>query len=240
MTHQASARLRLLDSASRYGSIGWMHPYLDLLFFLACALLVMTGVFKILRPQPTAKVLGAIAITRTSVWLSRLLGSVEVIAGVVGLASPRGAGGTMVAALYLAFAIFLVFLVAFRPTLSSCGCTGRRDTPPSLLHAGLDLTAAGIAFVAATSHGPTLGGFVGSFGLYGMLSLVVAVMLGYGLYATIAYLPPALRAPVRLPVPQRQGGRARASLVDEIFRDARISPDDPSLWGGIRSEAAVP
>lgn len=217
-----------------------MHPYLDLLFFLACGLLVVTGVFKVLRPQPTAKVLGAIGITRSSVWLSRVLGSVEVIAGVLGLASPRGPGGTIVAALYLAFAIFLVFLVVFRPALSSCGCTGRRDTPPSLLHAGFDLAASGIAFVAATSHGPTLGGFVGSFRVYGVLSLVVAGMLGYGLYATIAYLPPALRAPVRPPVPERQGGRERAVLVDEIFRDALISSEDPSLWGGIRSEAAGP
>jgi hypothetical protein len=217
-----------------------MLAYLEVLFFLACGLLVLTGLFKMWRPQPTAKVLGAIGIARSSLMASRVVGGLEVLVGALGLASPRGPGGTAVAALYLVFAIFLVFLIAFRPSVSSCGCTGRHDTPPNLVHAGLDVAASGTAFVVATSSSRTLIGFLGAFGLEGWLSLVVALFLGYALYATIAFLPQALRAPVRMSVPERQGGTERARLVDEIFREASIPPDDPSLWGGIRNGATVP
>jgi hypothetical protein len=218
---------------------GTTLPYLEILFFLASGLLVLTGAFKLWKPQPTAKVLGAIGITRHSLETARMVGGTEIAVGSLGLAWPRGPGGTAVAALYLAFAGFLAFLIAFRPSVRSCGCTGRRDVPPNLLHAGLDVGAALIAFVVATSPARSLAAFLGSLQAEGVLALVVALFLGYALYGAVAYLPQALKVPRRAPVPKRHGGEERARLVDEIFSEARIPPDDPSLWGGIRNGATA-
>jgi hypothetical protein len=214
-------------------------PYLEVLFFLCSGLLVLTGVYKVFRPQPTATVLGAVGINRPASKVAITLGVVESAVGALGLASPRGPGGTAVASMYLAFACFLGFLVAFRPSVRSCGCTGRRDTPPNLLHAGLDLAATAIALGVATGDSRTPAEFVRAFGFEGVVALVVAALLGYALYGAVAYLPQALRASLRVSAPPQQGGAERNRRVDDIFRKAGIGPEDPSLWGGIRNGAAV-
>jgi hypothetical protein len=208
------------------------------LFYAAAVLLVLTGGFKVWRPEPTERVLAAVGVGRSSRAAARVLGAAEIVAGGVGLSSPHPVGGILVAATYGGFALFLVFLVAFRPSVRSCGCTGRQDTPPSLVHAGLDVGAASLGVMVASSSG-VLGpaGFWRTFGLEGMVGLVVAAFLAYALSAAVTFLPQALRAPRPLPVAERHSGTERSRLVDDIFRQARIDADDPSMWGGIRARS---
>jgi uncharacterized protein YjeT (DUF2065 family) len=66
-------------------SSGATLPYLEILFFLASGLLVLTGAFKLWKPQPTAKVLGAIGITRLSLKMARAVGGAEIAVGSLGL-----------------------------------------------------------------------------------------------------------------------------------------------------------
>ncbi len=70
----------------------------------------------------------------------------EAALGAVALAFPRPATGALVALSYLCF-FGVVGLVARRRggPLATCGCFGRPDTPPTVLHLVLDLVLAAAA-----------------------------------------------------------------------------------------------
>jgi len=57
----------------------------------------------------------------------------------------------VVAVSYAVFAaVVLVALRSSRP-ISSCGCLGKVDTPPSWVHVSIDIAAAGVAITAAAA-----------------------------------------------------------------------------------------
>src|SRR5438445_8585179 len=97
------------------------------------ALLALAGGLKVVQPASTAGALRALRLP-SALPLVRLLGAAEVVIGV-------GAGVTfwppllaLVAALYLAFAAFVVAALGAATPLQSCGCFGTTDTPPSAVH----------------------------------------------------------------------------------------------------------
>lgn len=110
-------------------------------YAIAAALLVVAGVAKALRPHDTAVAMRGVGIP-SSAWLVRVGGALEVGVGLVAL-SVRG---RVPAALVLAsFALFLTFVVVALVRglpIASCGCFGKADTPPDLLHASVNAGAA--------------------------------------------------------------------------------------------------
>jgi hypothetical protein len=106
---------------------------------IALGLLGASGIMKLIDPEPTT---GAMNVARlpSSNLLSRILGLAEIGIAVAGL-SMAGAANLAAAILYAAFTIFtLVALVSGMP-LQSCGCFGREDTPPTLIHVTLNVVA---------------------------------------------------------------------------------------------------
>jgi hypothetical protein len=126
------------------------------LYLIACALLVAAGLAKAARPDGTARALAALVPGR-GIELVRLRLAVragalaEAALGLVALALPRPVTAWLVAASYLCFAG--VVLVARRRggPLATCGCFGRPDTPPTLVHVVLDLVLAVAAAVLAAA-----------------------------------------------------------------------------------------
>lgn len=123
---------------------------------VVAALLALAGGLKVARPAPTSGALRAMGLPSARV-LVRALGLGEIIVGV-------GAGATfarpllaLLAAAYLAFAAFVMAALSAKKPLQSCGCFGQVDTPPSTVHVGLNLVAAGTAFAAALTGTPALG-----------------------------------------------------------------------------------
>jgi len=55
----------------------------------------------------------------------------------------------IVAALYVAFAIFVTWVLALGLPIASCGCFGRADAQPSPTHVALDAFAAMVAVLVA-------------------------------------------------------------------------------------------
>ena len=99
---------------------------------IALGLLGASGVSKLVDPIPTTGAMSDSGLPSSDL-LSRLLGVVEVVAAVTGLA----VGGVAVlagAVLYTAFAVFTFGALRNRIPLASCGCFGRDDTPPTVLH----------------------------------------------------------------------------------------------------------
>ena len=108
-----------------------------------------------MRPAPTAGALRAMRLP-AALPLVRGLGLGEVVLGVsagITFAPPLL---VLLGAAYLAFATFVTAALGANTPLQSCGCFGQDDTPPSAVHVGLNLAAAGTAFAAAISGTPSL------------------------------------------------------------------------------------
>ena len=135
-------------------------------YLVAAGLLVAAGVTKAVRPGDTARALGALlpggAGTRHPVLLRHAVRAgalAEAAIGLVALALPRPATAAVVALSYAAFAAVVALARRRGGSLATCGCFGRPDTPPTVVHLVLDLAlaaAAAAAAVGAPTHGSLL------------------------------------------------------------------------------------
>jgi hypothetical protein len=117
-------------------------------FVIASALIVLGGAFKAIDPADTAHALRALGLPHAAL-VVRAGGAAEVVIGVGALMVGGPVFAALVAFSYLAFAAFVVFALRSGSPISSCGCFGRVDTPPSLVHVVIDLLAAGVAATVA-------------------------------------------------------------------------------------------
>lgn len=115
-------------------------------FVIAATLLVLGGVLKARRPIDTANALRGVGIPAGPV-VVRFGAVVEGAIGVWALVTGDRASAVLVAVSYLAFTGFVALALVRRAPISSCGCFGKADTPPSWVHIGLNL----VAFTAAVS-----------------------------------------------------------------------------------------
>jgi hypothetical protein len=123
-------------------------------YLVACGLLCVAGVLKALRPHDTVRALGLLAprLPAGPVLVgARMVAAAEAVLGLAGLVSPGGLAGVLVGASYVVFAAVVVVARARGGVLATCGCFGSPDTPPTLLHAAVDLAlgASALAVVAA-------------------------------------------------------------------------------------------
>ena len=141
------------------------------IFFVACGLLVLAGAAKAIRPDDTARALvllfagnapwaPSIRRARLAVRLGALL---EATLGVAALLVPRPATATCVAASYALFACVVLYARRSGGGLSTCGCFGRPDTPPTNLHVVLNLAfvLAALAVAIRPPHASYLLEFLG-------------------------------------------------------------------------------
>ncbi len=108
-------------------------------------LLVIAGAQKLIDPWPAASALRQVKLP-VSRSMVRIGAAVEIALGSTLLVMGTSVLAVAVAAVYVAFTVFVV--VAMRAGVDgSCGCFGREDTPPSWLHVvanGLIAVAAGV------------------------------------------------------------------------------------------------
>ena len=157
----------------------------------AAVLLVLAGATKLSRPAPGwADLLGFRA--RTPV--VRLVGASEAATGVAALFL-GGAASWAVGLLYAVFAV--VVLRALLAGAGSCGCFGRLDAPPSLIHVVGNLVLAAVSFGAAGASSPPIPAVVQAMGdspaAGAALAAVVALLAGL-LLVSFTALPEALGA----------------------------------------------
>jgi uncharacterized membrane protein YphA (DoxX/SURF4 family) len=196
---------------------------------LSAGLLVAAGGSKIARPEPTARALSAAGLPGRSP-MARAVGIVEVAVGLSALTEPSVATESALAATYLVFAVFLAFLLLARPGTGSCGCAGGKDVPPSLLHVGLNVAAAGAATGAAFALPPGLGSLSVSLGWAVVPFAAGMVAAGLLVTALVTDMPAAVhsyRRPSGHAVERVPDRHARA---DTALVAAGIGPGHPSLW----------
>jgi hypothetical protein len=150
--------------------------------FAAFALLLaMAGVAKAVRPRSTSRALKAAGLPSATA-LVRLLGAGEAVLAVLGLTVAGPVPAALVSISYASFAGLVGYAKARGLAISSCGCFGKPDTPPTAAHVVVNLAAAALAAIAAIASGRSpLGQLAHSPGAgvpFAALVLVVAA-LGY-------------------------------------------------------------
>jgi hypothetical protein len=122
-------------------------------FAIAAVLLAVGGAAKAVRPRDTAQALTAVGLRFPRVLPARVAvrigGAIEVVIGVAALLVGGPVLCALVAASYVAFTGFVVVALRTGAPISSCGCFGKADTPPSIVHVVLDLLFAAVATAAA-------------------------------------------------------------------------------------------
>lgn len=144
------------------------------LLFAAAGLLVLAGVQKVADPKPLVRAFRSIGL-RLPAPVVQVVALAEVAVGVVALVTGHGLA---VAVSYAVFTVFVLVARARGGVLASCGCFGKQDTPPTLLHAAV--TA---GFAAASVQGAP-GGVPLDLAL-----LVTTCALGVTAYLALALLP---------------------------------------------------
>ena len=118
----------------------------------AAALLAAGGAAKLARPNTTANVLDKLGVPVATA-VVRVGAAAELVIAAFALAYGTRAIVLLVAASYAAFAAFVVVAKVRRLPISSCGCFGEVDAPPTFTHAAVNIVAAGCAFSVAMTGG---------------------------------------------------------------------------------------
>ncbi|MBM6401003.1 MauE/DoxX family redox-associated membrane protein [Phycicoccus sonneratiae] len=154
-------------------------------FLAAAALLVLAGAPKVVRPGDLRRALRSAGLPAPAAGV-RAFAAVEVAVGLAALLVPGRSTAVLVALLYAGFTAFVVRALGRGGVLSSCGCFGKADTPPTRVHALLTGLAALVGAVLAVAPptdpwqgvGPgTAAGVAGLAALVGFLAWQVMAVL---------------------------------------------------------------
>lgn len=167
-------------------------------FAVVSALLVASGYAKVGNPSPTAgalQVAGLPSSRRAVV----AVGTVEVAAGLAGLALGGRLGAIPVAAVYAGLTGFVVVALLRRWPIQSCGCLARIDTPPTWVHVAFNVAAVATALWRVLTDPPGIVTTTVDLGWWGV-AYVAAVVLGVVLAHHLVF---ALPTRMRRRAPQR-------------------------------------
>jgi hypothetical protein len=147
-------------------------------FWVICLVLVAAGATKLAEPAPLGAALATLGVpgagsSAGARVLVSVVGVIEMLLGIGGLAVGGAAFALGVAVAYATFAC--VVLVALRRALPSCGCFGSRSGPPSRVHAVVNLASAFVAVAAVLRPTPAVADAVEGRGLGGA-AVVLAVL----------------------------------------------------------------
>lgn len=154
-----------------------------LLFAVATSagLLVVTGVGKLWRPYDTARAIQQLGLPVPAA-VVRLLALAEVFIGLSVLVTMSPIFIAAQGLLYLAFTTWTVAALRSKVPISSCGCVGRADTPPSSGHVALNLIGIVVSGVALFLT-PTWSGIGPLEGSAAVLLVGVGVWLAWNVLA---------------------------------------------------------
>jgi hypothetical protein len=162
-------------------------------FAVAAALLALGGASKAWQPSDTARALGMLGLPASPL-LVRTGGAVELLIGVGALVYGQRAFAALVAVSYAGFAVFVGLALHRGAPISSCGCFGNADTPPSRVHIVVNVAA---ALVAAGVAADPVGGITDTLADQPFVGLPFLLLVGVGVYLTflaLTLLPRTLTA----------------------------------------------
>jgi hypothetical protein len=124
----------------------------------------------------------------------RALAAAEVAVGLWAIAAPSRIPALLVCSAYLAFTVFVAHALRRGGFLTSCGCFGKADTPPTRSHLAVTgaaaVAAAAVVAVPESATWPeSVPGAVGTAALAGLIAFLA--------WQVLAVLPSTTPAAVR-------------------------------------------
>ncbi|MGH9126108.1 MAG: MauE/DoxX family redox-associated membrane protein [Acidimicrobiales bacterium] len=153
-------------------------------YLAVCGLLAAAGAAKLARPDTTAKALVAAGF-RVRAWQVRAAALAELVIGLGAAATGSAVLALAVAVSYAAFGVFVVAALARGWPLSTCGCFGTVDTPPTAGHVVVDVGAAAVAGGVAVAAGTPLAAALRGQTLGGVPFLVAVASVGILLFEAL-------------------------------------------------------
>lgn len=151
-------------------------------FFASAVLLIAAGATKLRDPVPLLRALRSVGL-RAPRLLVRLTAAGELLLGVAALLGwPWAAAGVAVS--YAAFSAFVLVSLRRGGVLSSCGCFGKDDTPPTGTHVAVTTAAAIVSGLVALQPVDALGSGADASALVVTTAAVAALA-----YLVLARLP---------------------------------------------------
>jgi hypothetical protein len=164
---------------------------------LASALMVVSGVLKLRHPESVIPLLTVIRVPaamqrgRAVGLLEVALGSAAVVTGAIPIIAAE-------AVCFASFALAISYVLAARIPLSSCGCAGARQTPPSVVHVLVDIAATLGTAMAAVVHPTPIGEMWPRLELLGIPTIVGIVTAVSLLMAAMGSLTELMQACTRI------------------------------------------
>jgi hypothetical protein len=166
-------------------------------YFAGCLLLVAAGLAKAVHPDDTARAVSQLLRHRRNLAVAshviRLLALIETLLGAAALLLP---GTTippaLVALSYASFTAFVVLARARGGVLSSCGCFGKADTPPTVAHLAITAGIAVSAVMVAAASRPgrtTLWANLSPQPWHGVPLLLTSLALAFAAWVAMTLLP---------------------------------------------------
>jgi hypothetical protein len=153
---------------------------------VACVLLALGGAPKTVRPAPALGALRSVGL-RVPPATVRVFGAGEAALGIAcAIAGTRPLAG-LVALSYLGFTGFLIVALRAGGAVSSCGCVGREDTPPTRTHVAVTAILAGAAAAAVIDRSDGIAGI--NWSGTTAVALVFAVMVAWLCWLALTALP---------------------------------------------------
>jgi hypothetical protein len=118
----------------------------------AAVLLVVAGIGKVRRPSYTVGAVKSVGL-RVGARSVRTLGLGEVAMGLAAFLVGGPVPSALIGLSYLGFTGFLVLALRTGGAVSSCGCLGRPDTPPTRIHAAVTAGLCAAALITAAGGG---------------------------------------------------------------------------------------
>ena len=128
-------------------------------FAIAALLLVLAGAPKIVHPRDTLNALHAAGIPAPPVFV-RVVAFAELAIGIDAFVNGNRPSAVLVAVSYTVFTLFVVRALRRETPLTTCGCFGRADTPPTWTHVVVDGAAVAAAVAVAVDPGVGIGDVV--------------------------------------------------------------------------------
>ena len=155
----------------------------------SAVLLAIGGTSKLLRPANTSRALRDLRLPAAPSGV-RLLAGAEIGVAMGALAVGGRSAWLLVAGTYLGFACFVILAMWRGGAVSSCGCFGAPDTPPTVAHVLVSISASAVAFSTASGHAPgPLPNALADMPLLGLPFLVATGCCVWFAYAALTVLP---------------------------------------------------
>jgi hypothetical protein len=155
-------------------------------FMIAAILVAAGGALKALRPRDTGNALRAVGVGVPD-WVVRVGGAAEAVIGVYAIVAGDRWSAFLVAASYLAFTLFVLVALRRGTPIASCGCFGKIDTPPSVVHVVVDLAFAVAALVVVVDPGVGIADVIADQPLAGVpFAVLVAIGTSFAFLALTA------------------------------------------------------